>query len=362
MYYESTMSIRTYWIGGKPAGWVNDVPNRGFCQIAFSNERNIPSVCYTYTHHGGHKEAVQKAEIERKRISDEQGLTKNKYRYVTEPSGYVWVEVQMQDPELIMQCEVEHIPLIEERIWTAHKGIDKKVYYAKSRASKKRGYEHSLFHSLAYPNLNKVDHIDRNGLNNRRNNIREGVGRINANNKGKQKNNTSGVTGVYRCGNGWAAQWVDKDGNRHKKRFSVKDCTDEEAKARAVAYRNMERDKCLKALGIENDNCHMTENSPFKDVSTNENITVSNQPNNLKTTIQDLCFNDDETLTEFGKQVLNALKEEFGANTEFIGNRVRYKKTRMVNRDASSVPLVRRMIEELQNCNVTQKFPSNKNK
>lgn len=329
------MATRSEWMGGKPAGWVNDVYKKGWCQIAFSSERNIPSICYTYTHHGGRIETLRKAEAMRKQISDEHGLTKNLYRYVTEPSGEVWVEVQLQEPDLLLQCEVNHLHLVEERIWTAHIGIGKKVHYAKSRESKKREQTHALFHSIAYPEYAQIDHIDRNGLNNRRMNIRDGSGRINANNKGKQKNNTSGITGVYKDEKSWSAQWVDKDGKRHRKRFSINAYGDDEAKSKAIAYRTMEVDKCRKALGVHTD-------TPSISTSSTTHVSTSPTTNSQYST---LCLNDDNTLTEFGNQILIALKEEYGPDVEFDGNRVRYKKTRVVNRVANSVPIVRRMVE-----------------
>ena len=42
-----------------------------------------------------------------------------------------------------------------------------------------------------------IDHIDRNSLNNKIENLREANESINQRNKSKQKNNTSGTTGVY---------------------------------------------------------------------------------------------------------------------------------------------------------------------
>ena len=68
----------------------------------------------------------------------------------------------------------------------------------------------ALLHRIFYPEFTEVDHIDRNGLNNLRFNIREGAGKVNANNKGIQINNKSGVTGViFEDGlkSRWKAQW-----------------------------------------------------------------------------------------------------------------------------------------------------------
>ena len=50
---------------------------------------------------------------------------------------------------------------------------------------------------------NQIDHIDRNRLNNRLDNLREVTQVCNSRNSGNPKTNTSGVKGVYKKDNGW---------------------------------------------------------------------------------------------------------------------------------------------------------------
>lgn len=60
-----------------------------------------------------------------------------------------------------------------------------------------------------------VDHIDRNGLNNRKSNLRPATKNDNARNKGMQRNNESGYKGVSRCGPKWRACIAIDGKNKH---------------------------------------------------------------------------------------------------------------------------------------------------
>jgi hypothetical protein len=198
-------------------------------------------------------DAYAKARMYQKEYSDSKGLTKNQWRRV----GDV-IEVKLQDG-LIMTCDPDMLKHVEARLWTARKGRGKKTYYASCRKSKKLKYEACQFHNLICPEFKQVDHIDRNGLNNCRSNLREGSGRVNAQNKSKQKNNTSGHTGVEwhkpvgnRKGR-WKAVWKDEEGKRRSASFTLRVDTEEEKefqKQRAIAHREAMANKTRESLGM----------------------------------------------------------------------------------------------------------------
>ena len=112
-----------------------------------------------------------------------------------------------------------------------------------------RAERNKKVHNILYPQFSEVDHINRDGLNNLRSNVREGGGRVNAQNKGKQKNNTSGYTGLgYEAPKGnkkgrWRVQYVDEHGERRRPSFTLRVDTEEEKefqKQRAIAFREEE--------------------------------------------------------------------------------------------------------------------------
>lgn len=96
--------------------------------------------------------------------------------------------------------------------WNTHQDIN--TCYAdrtKQIAGKK---SHILMHRVILSRMlgrdllpsERVDHIDLDGLNNRRGNLRLANGSQNQHNRGKQSNNTTGFKGVFKNGKGYMAR------------------------------------------------------------------------------------------------------------------------------------------------------------
>jgi len=124
--------------------------------------------------------------------------------------------------------------LVETHTWYCADG------YAATRTSGSANQQY--FHNLAMRHiLTKitVDHINRNGLNNCKSNLRLVDQRIQSINCGIKSNNTSGVMGVsyYKKSKHWVAQWEDADANKCKKCFSSKKYGNKGTKAMAINHR-----------------------------------------------------------------------------------------------------------------------------
>lgn len=176
--------------------------------------------------------------------------------------GYEFFEMKIKKfeekqyySEHIMRFEIEQLKKLTSlksriRGWNSTK--DKTVY-----ARTGSGNNDKLIHKILYKQFEEIDHIDRNGLNNLEYNIREGKGRVNANNKSIQTNNSTGHTGVewYDEGNKqrWKAVWVDEDGNRKTKSFSVAKWgkgDKEVAMQHAIKHREQMNRKTKESLGV----------------------------------------------------------------------------------------------------------------
>ncbi len=101
-----------------------------------------------------------------------------------------------EDGELIWAVLDKHNKrVLGKRAGSAHQG------YKKTRIKGRLYTNHRLIwlYHHGYMPENDIDHIDRNTLNNRIENLREVSRMCNLRNTGNQKNNTSGVNGVGWC-------------------------------------------------------------------------------------------------------------------------------------------------------------------
>lgn len=94
--------------------------------------------------------------------------------------------------------------------WKWHAFNNKYTFYAvrqvRINGSQRHEWMHRVILKMERGNKIRVDHKDRDGLHNWKDNLRTVTNALNSHNRKRQKNNKSGYRGVYRNRNRWEAQ------------------------------------------------------------------------------------------------------------------------------------------------------------
>jgi hypothetical protein len=130
--------------------------------------------------------------------------------------------------------------VLQHKWWAARFGDH---FYAATKIAGRRVLMHRLLLGLSVGDSAMGDHIDGNGLNNKRDNIRVATDTINQRNRKRNRNNSTGVSGVvFREGHGSAGTWVATamvDGKLKTKSFGCLKRGASEAKRLAIEWRRL---------------------------------------------------------------------------------------------------------------------------
>lgn len=215
-------------------------PN-GFYASLKQDKVLVTSKTFAFSDYNSEKDALAAAEDFKQENSDKFGLTKNRYREFTDEHGHKCLEVGIQNG-ITFLCNLEHLRYVQESIWTGGQFRSGNTMYVMRNPSKILGQKRCYFHNRAYPDLPEVDHINRNGLDNRKCNVRDGSNRVNNNNKREIiSSNTSGKNGVNYLSKSetWVGRYYDAEGKRNGKSFSVKTYGYDEAFRLACEFRDV---------------------------------------------------------------------------------------------------------------------------
>jgi hypothetical protein len=125
--------------------------------------------------------------------------------------------------------------LIDDRVW----GFDGQYVVSKSDDGKRIRLHNTVMDHHNFEEYT-VDHISRDPLDNRYENLRIVTKQEQQINRGMPKHNTSGVKGILKIEKGgyyyWEARYMNKDGAKIRKIFSINKFGDAEAKQLAIDF------------------------------------------------------------------------------------------------------------------------------
>ena len=158
--------------------------------------------------------------------------------YFEEKDEYVVIYTYNKKDDKYLEILVDKddfYSIVNQYYWGAYR--DKQTYYAITFIGR---HEKLRLHRLVTnaPEGLVPDHLNGNGLDNRKINLKIKTNQKNALNVQHATRNKVGCNGVHKCDNNYRAMWVDKDTGKHKtKKFSIKKYGEETAFKLACDYR-----------------------------------------------------------------------------------------------------------------------------
>lgn len=182
--------------------------------------------------------AMAAALAKRDELSLALGRTGNRYRTVTETvTGEQWYEIDVGQGKTMYFDPID-LPVVRAHKWYGYKRVPGHaswyVMTSLKMATGKRVTRH--FHAMA-TGFDFVDHVDSDGLNNRRSNLRQSNPIDNARRRCVSIASKTGVTGVTIEGTSYLANWKTTAGVREYARFNIKTMGRDTAFQAAVAMR-----------------------------------------------------------------------------------------------------------------------------
>lgn len=166
----------TEWKGGKHAGnWCITDNNKYYTRIM--NNR------ISYREYFENEEDATNWLME---MSIRFNILKNQHRIII-IKDKEYLEVLLQDKIKTFICDIEDLDYVESYTWHSKKSHNRYYVYGSTK-----GVKNVIFHRIICPWGNDkewelVDHINRNGLDNRKCNLKDGSGNFNNLNQAKRK-------------------------------------------------------------------------------------------------------------------------------------------------------------------------------
>lgn len=129
-------------------------------------------------------------------------------------------EIQLTKGKVALVDDDDYGWLVQYSWYASFNGHWYAVTNVRVAGKKKKVYMHRVISGVKDPKI-EIDHIDGDGLNNTRANLRQATRSENMCNRSNQRNNTSGWKGVYRRDNKYRAQIEIRQKSRHLGTFDT---------------------------------------------------------------------------------------------------------------------------------------------
>lgn len=229
------------WSGGRPVGTIFKRENEDAWNIVIHNGDEVVHKYLSFNKENKY-EQYKKAKKIQKEISDKKGLTRNRYRYL----NHDVIEVQI-GKNLTFITNSYLVGIINKYpLYATRSGTENSSYYVSILINNKLKSFHKLITGYIM-----VDHINRQTLDNRMENLRRTNHKMNNNNRNQSKKSTSAAYGVSynEKDNAYRAR-IKQDGITYSKTFSISKYGKDEAMRLAIN----EREKFLDEFDSNNRN------------------------------------------------------------------------------------------------------------
>ena len=219
------------WNGGKYAGHIHFDEHAQAYAVTFEigDEKFTENFCVK-NYDSKNAAARNQAELYQRKICEKKNWIKNQWKFCQDDQS-VMMKV---GSTTFVHFNRQHLESLEPITWYAKKS--RYTYYACGKLPSTKKIVN--MHRLILPHFKQIDHIDRNGLNNRGSNLRDGSGCVNANNRKVNLRNTTGYNGISPQKTRFIVGWRE-NGKPCTKSFSFRKYgSKEKALDFAVAFRN----------------------------------------------------------------------------------------------------------------------------
>jgi len=221
------------WLGGKYAGTIFCRSNDSAWNMVLKTDEKSFTKYMKFDESNKQEKYDELYEV-RKKLSDELGLTRNKFRYI----GKDTIEVKLDHDQTFI-TDSKFIPIIDKYTLFVKKGDGNEN--AKYYVGMLDGQKTMNFHNFI-TGFNFVDHIDRNPMNNKLSNLRES--NCAENNKNKtvgpkiyDPDYLCGVREIIKDERKYIKAYIKNDSKTHAKLFSIKHYGQKKAMKLAILWR-----------------------------------------------------------------------------------------------------------------------------